>query len=138
MKFIFEIEPVSQLRPRATTRPFVHLYDPPKVAAYKRQIGTLAKAKMSELGLEPLTGPLQADMIFYRSIQKSLSKAEKLKRATGQHYPAIKPDGDNYVKALWDALNGIVWQDDAQIVDHSVKKRYSLKPRVVLEVKKLA
>ena len=38
----------------------------------------------------------------------------------------VKPDCDNLVKAILDALNGVAWYDDAQIVDLQVKKEYSL------------
>lgn len=38
--------------------------------------------------------------------------------------PTSKPDWDNEGKLVCDALNGIVWRDDAQIADGRVSKRF--------------
>lgn len=38
--------------------------------------------------------------------------------------PATKrPDGDKLARAVFDALTGVIYQDDAQVVDHHVTKR---------------
>jgi Holliday junction resolvase RusA-like endonuclease len=39
-------------------------------------------------------------------------------------YPTGKPDWDNIGKLVCDSLNGILWRDDAVIVDGSTSKRY--------------
>lgn len=137
MKITFDIEPVSQLRPRFSIKPFPHEYDPPKVKKYKQDVGYLAKFKMHALGQKPLDGPLQVKIAFYRPVQKSISKKERLRRLNSVTLPAVKADIDNYVKAFLDALNGVVWVDDALITDLHAIKRYSDKPRIDLEVNKL-
>lgn len=46
-----------------------------------------------------------------------------------------KADIDNFNKIYFDALSGIVWEDDSQIVEHHVSKRYDAKnPRIEVEV----
>ena len=45
-------------------------------------------------------------------------------------YPTVKPDTDNIAKSILDALNGIAYKDDKQVVTLSVKKRYDEVPRV--------
>lgn len=46
-----------------------------------------------------------------------------------------KADIDNFNKIYFDALSGIVWEDDSQIVEHHVSKRYDPKdPRIEVEV----
>ena len=39
-------------------------------------------------------------------------------------YPTGKPDGDKLLRAICDALTGVVWRDDAQVVDAFVSKRW--------------
>lgn len=42
-------------------------------------------------------------------------------------WPTAQRDGDadNYAKMLLDAWNGIVWDDDAQVVECTVRKRWA-------------
>ena len=44
------------------------------------------------------------------------------------------PDMDNIIKVIADALNGIAYYDDSQIVDTAVRKFYSDEPRVVVKI----
>lgn len=45
-----------------------------------------------------------------------------------------KPDIDNYEKALYDSMSGIVFKDDGQVAMHDVGKFYSLNPRIEVEI----
>lgn len=135
MKLIFEIEPVEQARPRATRMGRgIRLYDPKKVSVYKKQLAMMCKFQYKE---DPLDGPLRVELGFYRHVQSSLSKKERELRISGVHRPTVKPDTDNYIKSTLDGLNGLLWEDDNQIVDLIAYKYYSDNPRVEIEVKKL-
>lgn len=49
-----------------------------------------------------------------------------------------KPDGDKLARSLFDALTGVLWADDSQVVKHSIEKRYAREdeaPGVVVWVK---
>lgn len=48
--------------------------------------------------------------------------------------PTVKPDVDNFNKAVFDALNGLVWRDDALIVRHDCEKVYGAPTRVEVTV----
>ena len=135
MKLVFEIEPVEQARPRATRMGRgIRLYDPKKVSVYKKQLAMMCKFQYKQA---PLTGPLMVELNFFRHIQSSISKKERGLRLSGSHRPVVKPDTDNYVKSTLDGLNGLLWEDDNQIVDLVAHKYYSDKPRVEIEVTKL-
>lgn len=138
MRFEFDIEPVEQARPRATRfGKGIRLYDPKKVAIFKRQLGMLARQQILDRGLEPFDGPLEVCMEFHRPVQASLSKKERARRLSGVHRPTVKPDLSNYIKALEDGLNGIIWVDDNRIVQIVAEKKYSDRPRIVIEVNKV-
>ena len=135
MKLVFEIEPVEQARPRATRMGRgIRLYDPKKVSVYKKQLAMMCKFQYKQA---PLTGPLMVELNFFRHIQSSISKKERELRMSGGHRPVVKPDTDNYIKSTLDGLNGLLWEDDNQIVDLVAHKYYSDKPRVEIEVTKL-
>ncbi|HBV47761.1 RusA family crossover junction endodeoxyribonuclease [Ligilactobacillus murinus] len=132
---ILHIEPVEQARPRATRYGrSIRVYDPPKVSKYKKQLAQLARSQYKD---EPLDGSLEVEISFYRPVQKSLSKIERSRRLSGEHRPTVKPDLDNYIKSTLDALNGILWTDDARIVDLHAHKYYSDDPHIEITVTEL-
>ena len=132
MKLTFEIEPVEQARPRATRMgKGIRLYDPKKVSVYKKQLAMMCKFQYKD---QPLSGQLTVNLKFYRHVQSSVSKKERKLRLIGAHRPTVKPDVDNYIKSTLDGLNGLLWEDDNQIVKIVAEKYYSDHPRVEIEV----
>lgn len=138
VRFKFDIEPVEQARPRATRfGKSIRIYDPKKVTVFKRQLGRLARQAMQERCLKPFDGELTVRFEFYRPVQASISRKERDRRLSGIHRPTVKPDLSNYIKALEDGLNGIIWIDDNRIVQIVAEKKYSDRPHIVIEVNKV-
>ncbi|WP_404387524.1 RusA family crossover junction endodeoxyribonuclease [Ligilactobacillus animalis] len=132
---IFEIEPVEQARPRAAyIGRRIIMYDPEKVKNFKKELSQLARLHYHD---DPFNGTLEIEVSFYRPVQKSLSKIERARRLSGAHRPTVKPDLDNYIKSTLDALNGVLWTDDARIVDLHAHKYYSDDPHIEITVTEL-
>lgn len=94
---------------------------------YKLFIRTYARKELKPI---PTGQPVIVDkVIFHMAIPKSWS-GKKQREAVGQ--PHIKkPDIDNLIKGLFDALNGIAWADDNQVYKiSSIEKIYSEKPGI--------
>jgi Holliday junction resolvase RusA-like endonuclease len=79
---------------------------------------------------EPLETPVAFYLYIHMPIPKSYSKKLRQDCLDGIEKPIKKPDWDNIAKAVTDALNGIVYVDDCQIVTAHVKKAYSDTPRI--------
>ena len=47
----------------------------------------------------------------------------------------VKPDADKLVRAVFDSLKGVLYHDDAQVVDHRARKHYGTPERVEIELK---
>ena len=125
-EFVIPGEPVAKGRPKLSR---YGTYTPKKTKEYEKHI----KQEWRKNGYkEPLTGAVMVDITFYRSIQKSSSKAAKTAKLTGKVKPTVKPDLDNYIKAVLDGLNGLAWVDDSQIINISAIKEYSLEPETVV------
>lgn len=125
--------PKPQPRPRITVRgKYAHAYEPKSITEYKRLVA--GKYRSEHKQQLPLTGALSVDVRFYRPIQKSISKIERQRRLLGQSLPTVKPDIDNYVKAILDALNGLAFKDDSQIAVLYARKLYSDNPRTEIEI----
>ena len=50
----------------------------------------------------------------------------------------VKPDVDNHIKLVMDSCNGIVYEDDKQVVEITGSKRYGVKPRLEVEIEQFA
>ena len=64
----------------------------------------------------------------------SWSRRDQEAALAGGIRPTSKPDWDNHAKVT-DALNGIVWHDDSQVVDGRSIKVYSDSPALRIEVR---
>lgn len=129
--------PVAQARPRAgkinrgRRRGQTVVYDPEESKNYKTYVSLIAKQHAPKTLLE---GNLKAVIKFYRQIPKSTTKKDRIEYLAGIQRPIVKPDIDNYSKGVLDALNGIIYQDDSQIVSLQADKFYSDDPRVELVI----
>lgn len=74
---------------------------------------------------ELMEGALELSVNYYRPYPQSFSLKKKRAALAGHVRPITRPDLDNYTKVLCDALNDIVYKDDAQIVDMNLSKRYA-------------
>lgn len=75
--------------------------------------------------------PLAMYITAYYPIPASTAKKDKQLIATGKIFPTKKPDADNVAKVICDALNGVAYGDDTQIVKLSIVKAYTeWQPRV--------
>lgn len=81
--------------------------------------------------------PLQVQIDVCIPVPKSFSKKKRLRALIGQIRPTVKPDCDNIAKNINDALNGIVYPDDKQIVSLTVNKYYSLDEYVNVKVSEI-
>lgn len=88
-----------------------------------------------------LTGPVALDVTFYRPRPKSHFGAGRnagKRKETAPPYPLPKPDSLKLRRAVEDSLAGVVYRDDAQIVDGSDHKRYGECYRTVVRVTALS
>lgn len=121
--------PVGKGRPRAFRMgKGVRMFTPEKTASYESLVATSGHAAMN--GRAPFCGACEVVMDIRLPVPASWSKKKQAQALDGQIYPTKKPDVDNVVKAVFDALNGIVWQDDVQVVGLALSKRYSAIPGV--------
>ena len=131
LKFEVPGSPIGQGRPKfSTINGHAKAYDPEKSRNYKAYVKLLATQAMKEQGFTMLEGPCCLDILAFFEVPKSKSKKFRERALLGLERPTKKPDIDNIVKALQDALNGLAYKDDSSIVYLSVAKCYSEIPRV--------
>lgn len=119
--------PHGKGRPRFANRgKFVQTYTDDKTASYENLVKLAASRSMA--GIELLTCPVAVELYLFVTPPASWSKKKTEAALAGEVFPTTKPDVDNVLKSIADAINGIVWGDDKQMVDVLIRKRYAVKP----------
>lgn len=132
ISFIVYGEPVAQGRPRFTTvNGHAKAYDPEKSYSYKQLVRLEATKVMPP---EPWQKAIKIEVRACRSIPKVFSKKRQIMAIQGDIRPTTKPDIDNIVKGIKDALKGVIWRDDSQVVEIVASKWYSNSPRVEIDI----
>ena len=116
-----DLPPLAAPRPRFSK---FGTYNNPKYTNYKKAFSLLAKRQCKSY----FEGATRLEVTFYMQIPKSLSK-KKQNELIGQ-YHIKKPDTDNLIKTVKDALNEVLYKDDSIICEVEAKKIYSDEPRV--------
>lgn len=126
-------------RPRGKERPRVapgqqRPYTPASTVAAEKEVRALYLQARRQEDRRPLTGPVALTITAVFQIPSSWPKALRETAARGGLPYTGKPDRDNIEKLVCDALNGVAWMDDAQIVAGPVVKRFGLNQRTDVEV----
>ena len=128
-------EPVAQGRPKfSTIGGHPRAVDPAKSREYKHIVSVMARQKMAELGMTPMEGPLRLHVHVFRVPPKSMGKKRSAEACSLSKGITTKPDLDNYIKLVSDALNGVVFLDDSQVVAIEATKRYGKMPGMIITV----
>jgi len=122
--FKVDADPVGKQRARYAKRGnFVQTYTPDKTRNYESLIKESAIEAMGSS--EPLETPVNLYLYIRAPIPKSLPKKRIEACLNGLEKPIKKPDASNVLKSVEDAMNGVVYKDDSQIVNIHVTKVYS-------------
>ncbi len=105
---------------------------PRRRKAWREAVADAARAWQSTHSAPLLEGPLAFEAWFY--LPRPASAAKRI------FAPAKKPDASKLLRSVEDALTGIIWRDDAQVVDAHAHKRFADEgpPCAVLRIRTIA
>ena len=122
--FKVDANPVGKQRARYARRGnFVQTYTPDKTRNYEALLKEAATEAMGSS--EPLETPVSLYLYIRVPIPKSFSKKKVQDCLNGSEQPMKKPDSSNVLKSVEDAMNGVVYKDDCQIINHHMTRVYS-------------
>lgn len=130
VEFIVSGKPIAKGRVRFAFRTG-HAFPPERTVAYEGRVAAAAQEAMD--GRPPVEAPVAVTLQVRMPIPASWPFKRQFAAEIAAILPKGRPDTDNYVKIL-DALNQIVWVDDAQIVELHATKRYSNVPGITITV----
>jgi crossover junction endodeoxyribonuclease RusA len=101
-------------------------------AKHKRWRNAVAFAALDLItdGWELLDEPLELSVIFYLPRPKTATR----------EFPAVMPDVDKLLRAVFDSLSGVIYLDDSRIIRATAQKLYAddRGPGAVIRVNTLA
>ena len=117
----FFLMPEVKQRPRfARVGKFVRTYTPKQTATFEATVKMFAAMQMKKQNKPKLSGPLLVCVLF---------EFEKPKKTA---LFAPKKDVDNLCKSTFDALNGVLYLDDTQIVEMFARKKWSTRNMITV------
>lgn len=122
-------EPVAKGRPRlASVGGHARAFTPAKTRRYEDIVRQHAVREWGRPMIDGVGICVHVD--FVRAVPASWSKRKRADALAGFVRPIGRPDLDNCIKSVTDALNGVVYADDALICVASARKLYGEIPRV--------
>jgi len=137
-KMIFEVKGkiCGKGRPRFVRRgDYVSTYTDKITASYEN----LIKLSFMNVGGEIIKKPNGVSISITAAFLPPASLSEKKKRSclSGETPHIKKPDIDNITKVVMDALNKIAYEDDSQVVEINVMKRYCEQEMLVVQIEEV-
>lgn len=132
---MYEFEVIGDIKGKARPRVNTYTckaYTPNDTKDYENLIKQYFKIKYPRY--EPLEGRISVKIEAYFEVPKSTSKKDKQMIEEGSLSPTKKPDIDNIVKIVLDALNKMAFKDDNQITKLEVEKFYGKEEKIVVKV----
>jgi Holliday junction resolvase RusA-like endonuclease len=105
-------------------------YSPKTTVDAENAIKSKTYEYMKENHMPYITKPMVVEMVFHMPIQKS-----KVKQILNTSPHLQKPDIDNLMKLVLDALNEVAYEDDRLIHTVKGKKMYSNTPGIRISIK---
>lgn len=140
--FTVESLPKGKERPRTRVvpgkgnrKPFAQIYTPKSTKSYEAMVERVARQAMKNAPV--IDGPVKVSILVLLPYAKTTPKYRIKAMRDGLEACTKKPDEDNVAKAVKDAMNGVIYKDDVQIVKSTVVKDFTDLPRVSVRVTEL-
>lgn len=106
----------------------------PRAKDWKAKVGKVAAAALNGI---PALGPVMVEFTFYKvrpGVHFRTGRNSHLLKDDAPRYPTVAPDVLKLARAIEDAMIGVVYKDDSQIVDEHLAKLFGDTERVEVTV----
>lgn len=133
MKYEFEMigDITGKARPRMNTRTG-HAYTPTKTKLYEYSLRQWFVYYYPKF--KPIESRVKIRITAYFNIPKSTSKKQEAEMLKENISPTKKPDIDNIIKVVLDAMNGFAYKDDTQVTYIEVEKKYADNSKICIKI----
>lgn len=133
MVYEFEVQGkiTGKGRPRVNSYTGI-VYTPTKTKDYETLVEQYFLLKYPKF--KQIEGRTKVSIVAYFGIPKSTKKSEVQDMLDNKISPTKKPDIDNIVKIILDAMNKLAFKDDTQITKLEVEKKYGLEEKIYIKI----
>lgn len=131
---IVEMESFTKERPRTNFKTGA-IYTPTKTMQNERRIAQQFRIQNRQWEITDL--PIAVDIEIETSVPVNSNKKTKIAMLEGEIYPIKKPDVDNVSKLVLDALQGVAYEDDYQVITLRVTKKYGPSKKLTIKIEKI-
>ena len=133
MFYEFEMigQPIGKARPRMNTRTG-RAYTPTNTKLYEYSLRQWFIREYPYF--TPIETRVKVTIIAYFEIPKSTSKKKEAEMLQLNISPTKKPDADNIIKIVLDAMNKFAFKDDTQVTKLEIEKKYDKTPRIYIKI----
>lgn len=136
IEFIVEGKQIAKERPRKGKNGI--FYTPKKTLDYEGKIvDSFLKLHYTKRKKYAKDIPLGIICTFCIQTPKSFSKVKRQKALNGEIIPKRK-DVDNMLKTIMDALNKVAYEDDSQITEAIIRKKYAERDYTIVQIHKIS
>ena len=132
---IYEFEMIGDIvgkaRPRMNTRTG-RAYTPTNTKLYEYSLRQWFIREYPYF--KPIESRVKVSIIAYFDIPKSTSKKKEAEMLAGNISPTKKPDADNIIKIILDAMNKFAFKDDTQVTKLEIEKKYDKTPKIYIKI----
>lgn len=125
---------IPKARPRVTRGGYA--YTPRTTQHFERMVQMEYRNQCGTATFEA-DAALVINIEFQFAPPKSWPQKKKADAIERREYPTCRPDLDNLIKAVTDALNGVAYKDDSQIVALTSRKVYGYRDRTRVRISTL-
>lgn len=126
MKYVFlaygSVQPKQ--RPKFNRRTGT-AYTPNSTVEFEASVRCYAQKYLADNDYLPMEGACDVHITIHKAVPERASKKKRKEMLQGLISVTTKPDVDNVAKSILDALNGVWYKDDRQVVKLTVEKLYS-------------
>ena len=118
-------------------RSYAHIYQTPKDSETKHNIQLYAKEALDRAGYgmaNPTERGISVLVRIYMRMPNSFSQRKRNKALEDEIRPRKKPDLDNVLKSVLDAMTGVVYRDDKEVTAIQVVRHYCDSDRLAINV----
>lgn len=133
MKYEFEVPGAIKGKGRPRVNSYTGIvYTPTTTKDYESLVEQYFLLKYPRF--KTLEGRVSVDIKAIFNIPKTTKKQDREKMLENAISPTKKPDIDNIVKIILDAMNKFAFKDDTQITKLSVEKMYGEEEKVIISI----